>query len=103
MTERKPMPYVITAGILFYCLHWLAKLFEMSPDTAINDDFGFARLEWMGEHWTEKFPIDVQFTSSSLMAGLVGVMAVLFFFSRRQDRGDLSTRRRTWNCSLCDD
>ena len=87
MTERKPLPYVITAGILFYCLHWLAKLFEMSPDTAINDDFGLARLEWMAEHWTEKFPIDVEFTSSSLMAGLVGVMAVLFFFARRQDRG----------------
>ena len=50
MTERKPLPYIITAGILFYCLHWLAKLFEMSPDTAINDDFGLARLEWMGEH-----------------------------------------------------
>ncbi|WP_373197248.1 VirD4-like conjugal transfer protein, CD1115 family [Streptococcus sanguinis] len=87
MTERKPLPYIITAGILFYCLHWLAKLFEMSPDTAINDDFGLARLEWMGEHWNEKFPIDVQFTSFSLMAGLVGVMAVLFFFARRQDRG----------------
>ncbi len=88
MTERKPLPYVITAGILFYCLHWLAKLFEMSPDTAINDDFGLARLEWMAEHWTEKFLIDVQFTSSSLMAGLVGVMAVLFFFSRRRDWGN---------------
>ena len=86
MTERKPLPYIITAGILFYCLHWLAKLFEMSPDTAINDVPGLARLEWMGEHWNEKFPIDVQFTSFSLMAGLVGVMAVLFFFARRQDR-----------------
>lgn len=46
MTERKPLPYVITAGILFYCLHWLAKLFEMSPDTAINDDFVW--LVWSG-------------------------------------------------------
>ncbi len=44
----------------------------------INDDFGLA-LVWSGcgDIGQRKFPIDVEFTSSSLMAGLVGVMAVL--------------------------
>ena len=86
-TERKPLPYLISAAVLFYALHWLAKLFELAPDTAVNDEFGLAKFDWMAEHWSDKSLIDIQFTSLSLTAGFIGVLAAFFFFTRKQDKG----------------
>ena len=86
-TERKPLPYLIAAAVLFYAFHWLTKLFELAPDTAVNDEFGLAKFDWMAEHWSDKSLIDIQFTSLSLTAGFIGVLAAFFFFTRKQDKG----------------
>ena len=85
--KRKFLPYLIIGLVAFYSVHWLVKLYEISP---ASDGISFidnTRLDWMMSHWSSKGLIDFSFTQPSIYAGGLGFFIVMMFYLRVSDKG----------------
>lgn len=87
-SKRKRWPfYLVVGSLFFYAFHWGAKLFQLAPVSDVaSDPFGFSRINWMFSNFQQKSWIDIQFTQSSLLAGLVGLIIFLAIISSRVTR-----------------
>lgn len=91
VTEQKNkknlLVFLTIALIVFYLVHWLVKLYDISPIDPNSLFFDEKRIQWMFENWNSKSPIDLQFTLTSLYAGGIAAFIVLIFYLRIGDKG----------------
>ncbi|CAM3191394.1 VirD4-like conjugal transfer protein, CD1115 family [Streptococcus dysgalactiae] len=85
--KRKFLPYLLSGLILFYVVHWFAKLYAIAPATEGVILFDSARLDWMLANWSSKSLIDIDFTQPSLYCGGLAFFVVLMFYFRISDKG----------------
>lgn len=89
--EKKPRVfkhYVILGCIFFYIGHFLAKLYEVSPDTSsIYDPLGIGRITWMLANPLANGIIDIFPSFLSLIVGSLSFLIAMFLYLRvnRQD------------------